>query len=73
MQAEADQRGITNPLMVADVVARPDKWDVIGSDSIVYPVLPREWDELAAGAPGILIEDTPSVYLVDGNKYTAPI
>jgi hypothetical protein len=41
-------------------------------DEVVYPILEREWDAFVADIETYCVEN-PTVWVVDGDKYIAPI
>lgn len=66
----ASQNGVKNPLLVIDIsLKEPNE---LGSQEQPYPISKQEWDIFVSDAR-TMANYMPNVYVVDGDKYTAPI
>jgi hypothetical protein len=73
MEHEAASRGIERPLMVADLIFQEGKRSELGSSGQPYPITEAEWEQFVADVPTYCGDRIPKIYMVDGNKFTAPI
>jgi hypothetical protein len=68
----AKERGITKPLMVVDVKFKPDVASLLGVAEQPYHISNSEWDAFVRDSK-TMTEYMPNVYVVDGERYAAPI
>ncbi len=73
MIKEAERRGIKNPLLVVDLIFKESKVSEFGSKGQPYPITEAEWEAFVNDIPEFNGDKIPKVYMVDGEKYTAPI
>lgn len=72
MEEVAIEKRISRPLMVADLIFKEGKRSQLGSSGQPYPIAENEWETFVAQARDYC-DETPKVYMVDGEKYAAPI
>ena len=66
----ATKQGINNPLLVIDVSLKAPS--AFGANEQPYPIADFEWDDFKRDGK-TMAKYMPNVYVVDGDKYTAPI
>jgi hypothetical protein len=77
-QASADARrvgsemGIKNPTLIIDIQFTPGSASQFGVTEQPYPIADMEWDQFKSDAR-TMAAFMPNVYVVDGDKFTAPI
>jgi hypothetical protein len=73
MRRQAEQRGVNDPKLIANLIFRQEMEAVYGSTGHPYPIAEFEWEAFAADVPEYCGDNVPVVYMVDGSRYTAPI
>lgn len=73
MMKEAKTRGISNPLIVADIIFQENKRSEYGSAGQPYPVNEAEWESFVKDVPSYCGDKIPKIYMLDGDKFIAPI
>ncbi len=74
MEQAAQERGVLTPAMVADIIFKEGKQSAFDSTGKPYQIRDRElWEAFARDVPEYCGENVPSVYMVDGAKYTTGI
>ena len=68
--AEAAKHGIGNPRLVIDIKLK--EANVLGTKEQPYPISEPEWSVFVSDAR-TMAEFMPRVFVVDGDKFTAPI
>ena len=69
---EAVKQNIKNPLLVIDVEFKEEAANEFGVKEQPYPISEAEWKQCALDGK-TMTEHMPDVYVVDGDKFTAPI
>ena len=69
---EAAKLNIKNPLLVINVKFKEGTASEFGVKEQPYPISEAEWEQCALDGKEIL-EYMPEVYVVDGDKFIAPI
>jgi hypothetical protein len=74
MEEAAQEYGVLTPAMVADIIFKEGKQSVFGSTGKPYMIRDGEqWEAFARDVPEFCGENVPSVYMVDGAKYTTGV
>ncbi len=74
MEEAAQEHGVLTPAMVADIIFKEGKRSEFGSAGKPYQIRDREqWELFAHEVPEYCGENVPSVYMVDGAKYTTGV
>jgi hypothetical protein len=74
MEQSAQEHGVLTPAMVADIIFKEGKQSAFGSTGKPYQIRDREvWEAFARDVPEYCGDNVPSVYMVDGAKYTTGI
>ena len=73
MKELAPVKQISKPLMIADLIYSEGKKSQFGSPGQPYPISKDEWEIFAKDVPEYCGDNVPKVYMVDGEKFTAPI
>ncbi len=74
MDQAAQEHGVLTPAMVADIIFKAGKESAFGSTGKPYQIRDREqWETFAYDVPEYCGENVPSVYMVDGDKYTTGV
>src|SRR6266516_1693548 len=71
MEQAAQEHGVLTPAMIADIIFKAGKeseWGSTGQPHQIYDG--EQWEALARDVPEYCGENVPSVYMVDGVKYT---
>lgn len=66
------KRGVTRPRLVVGLVYNDPRLNLVGAKETPYPIGRDEWDTFVSEI-GEIFESAPCVYVVDGDKFTAPI
>ncbi len=67
----SEATGIKNPKIMLAITFKPGM-SPVGTPEIVYPIADFEWDAFVADIKSYCAMN-PTVWVVDGDKYTAPI
>lgn len=70
VQAVANRLGIERPRMVIDIIFKEGAHAFVTEQP--YPISRDEWDIICADAK-TMTKKMPEVFVVDGNKFSAPI
>lgn len=74
MEKAAQEYGVLTPAMVADIIFKAGKESEVGSTGNPYTIRDREqWEMFANEMPEYCGDNVPSVYMVDGDKYTTGV
>jgi hypothetical protein len=74
LRSQAEQRRIARPLLIADLVFTDEVRNETGILGQPYSIISvEEWEGFAADVPQYCGDTVPAVYMVDGDKYLAPI
>ena len=74
MEQAAQEHGVLTPTMVADIIFKAGKESEFGSTGKPYTIYDGEqWEEFAYEVPEYCGNNVPSVYMVDGTKYTTGV
>ncbi len=66
----ASSHGVKNPKLIIDIELI--EANILGTTSTPYPITASEWDLFVSDAR-TMARYMPNVYVVDGDKFTAPI
>ena len=69
----AESLGIEKPLMIVDLIFKSEKLSQLGSSGQPYPIRQDEWERFVADIPEYCGDKVPKVYMVDWQRFTAPI
>ena len=71
MEQAAQEHDVLTPAMIADIIFKEGKQSEVGSTGQPYKILDgEEWETFAHEVLEYCGENVPSVYMVDGDKYT---
>jgi hypothetical protein len=74
MEQAAQEHGVLTPAMVVDIIFKEGKKSAFGSTGKPYKIYDGEqWEAFAHDVPEYCGENVPSVYMVDGAKYTTGV
>ena len=74
MEQAAQEHGVLTPAMIADIIFKEGKQSEFGVTRKLYEIRNGEvWEAFAHDVPEYCGENVPSVYMVDGAKYTTGI
>jgi len=74
MEQTAKEHCVLKPSMIADIIFKEGKESEFGSKGKPYWIRSVEqWEAFALGVPEYCGENVPSVYMVDGTKYTTGV
>lgn len=66
----AEEKGISKPLMIIDIKFKQGAHPFL--NEYCHPIADFEWNQFVSDAK-TMCTSMPRAYVVDGNKYTAPI
>lgn len=67
----ASQERVINPKLILDLVYINSSLSMSGLKETPYLISPNEWNDFVLDAR-VLLESMPRVYVIDGDKFTAP-
>jgi hypothetical protein len=74
MEQAAQEHGVLTPAMVADIIFKEGIESEVGSTGNPYTIYDSEqWEAFAHEVPEFCDDNVPSVYMVDGDKYTTGV
>lgn len=74
MEKAAQEHNVLTPAMVADILFKEGMESEVGSTGNPYMIRDSEqWEAFAYEVPKYCGENIPSVYMVDGDKYTTGV
>jgi hypothetical protein len=74
MEEAALEKGVNRPSMIADVIFKEGKESAFGSKGKPMWIRTGEhWEAFARDVPEYCGENVPSVYMVDGARYTTGV
>ena len=74
MEQTAQANGVLKPSMISDIIFKEGIINEVGSDGKPYKIRDGEqWEAFARDVPEYCGGNVPSVYMVDGAKYTTGV
>ncbi len=74
MEQAAQEHGVLTPAMVADIIFKEGKLSEFGSAGKPYQIHDGEqWEAFAHDVPVYCGDNVPSVFMIDGAKYTTGV
>ena len=74
MEQTSQENGVFKPSMIADIIFKEGKQSEFGSKGKPFWIRTGEqWEAFAPDVPEYCGDNVPSVYMVDGSKYTTGV